>query len=144
MSFAKSIGAWASATEKRIDAVHKGSLEKLSMEMTRTVSEGGNVPLDTGNLYRSLAADNNAMPKTADGPFTGSNATAVIAKTRIDQPVWFGYQAGYARRMNFGFVGADSLGRVYNQNGYHFVERAISMWPQIVSETVQELKNANS
>lgn len=144
MSFAKSIGAWASATEKRIDAVHKGSLEKLATEMTRTVAEGGSVPLDTGNLYRSLMADNNSMPKTTDELSTGSNATAVIAKTRIDQPIWFGYQAAYARRQNFGFIGADALGRVYNQNGHHFVERAIAMWPQIVSETVQELKDANS
>lgn len=140
-SFASAIGKWASATEQRIDAVHKKSLEKLAVEMTRTRAEGGAVPFQTGNLYRSHTASLNGMPITSDGPFTGSNATAVIATMRIDQPIWMGYQAKYARRRNSGFVGADSLGRVYNENGAYFVERAINMWPQIVAAAVAEVRS---
>src|SRR5690554_7633666 len=72
-SFSETVGAWASATERRLSAVHKRAIEKLAMEMTRTRAEGGNVPVDTGNLYRSLLASTTAMPKTAEGPFAGSN-----------------------------------------------------------------------
>ena len=141
-SFAEAGGAWASATERRLSAVHKEAIEKLAMEMTRTRAEGGNVPVVTGNLYRSLLASTAGMPKTAEGPFAGSNVPSVIATLRMTDTVWLGYQAKYARRVNFGFVGADALGRVYNQQGAHFVERAIAMWPQIVREAVEEVKNA--
>jgi len=143
-SFAEAVGSWASATERRLSAVHKKAIEKLAMEMTRTRAEGGNVPVDTGNLYRSLLASTTAMPKTAEAPFAGSNAPSVIATLRLNDTLWLGFQAKYARRINFGFVGADALGRVYNQQGAHFVERAIAMWPQIVREAVEEVKNANS
>lgn len=140
-SFAESIGKWASETPKRIEAVHKTALEKLAMEMTRTKAEGGNVPYDKGNLYRSLTADPNGLPPISDQPATGSNATAVIATLSPYQPVYFGYTAAYARRMNYGLVGADSLGRVYNQPGNYFVERAVALWPQIVDEAVQEVRS---
>ena len=142
-SFAETIGKWASQTPKRIEAVHKRSLEKLAMEMTRTRAEGGTVPVDTGNLYRSLVASTSGMPKTSAQPSAGSNVNSVITTLRPNQPVWFGYTAAYARRMNFGFVGADSLGRAYNQQGNHFVERAVAMWPEIVSDAVQEVRNAS-
>lgn len=143
-SFSEAVGSWASATERRLSAVHKKAIEKLAMEMTRTRAEGGNVPVDTGNLYRSLLASTTAMPKTAEGPFAGSNVPSVIATLRLNDTLWLGFQARYARRINFGFVGADALGRVYNQQGAHFVERAVALWPQIVREAVEEVKNANS
>ena len=142
-SFAKTIGAWASSTPRRIEAVHKKAIEKLAMEMTRTKAEGGTVPVDTGNLYRSLLASTTAMPKTADAPFAGSNVPSVIATLRMNDTLWLGFQAKYAKRQNFGFVGADALGRVYNTPGNHFIERAVAMWPQIVREAVEEVKNAN-
>lgn len=143
-SFSEVVGAWASATPKRLSAVHKRSIEKLAIEMTRTKAEGGNVPVRSGNLYRSLLASTTAMPKTAEGPFPGSNVASVVATLRLNDTIWLGYQAKYARRVNNGFVGADALGRVYNQPGNYFVERAIAMWPQIVREAVEEVKNANS
>lgn len=140
-SFSSAIGSWASATEMRIGAVHKRSLEKLAMEMTRTRSEGGNVPVDTGNLYRSLVASTSGMPKTSSQPAAGSNVPSVIATLRINDTLWLGFQAKYAKRQEFGFVGSDALGRTYNQSGNHFVSRAIAMWPQIVSESVKEVQN---
>ena len=140
-SFSQQIGAWASATEERIDAVHKTALEKLALEMTRTKAEGGTVPFQTGNLSRSLTASTSGLPKTTGQPSTGSNANAVIATLRPGQAIWLGYQAKYARRMNYGFVGADALGRVYNQEGNHFVERAIGMWDQLVFQAVQEVRS---
>ena len=143
-SFSEAVGAWASATERRLSAVHKKAIEKLAMEMTRTRAEGGNVPVKTGNLYRSLLASTEAMPKTAEAPFSGSNVPCVIATLRMNDTLWLGFQAKYARRQEFGFVGADSMGRVYNTPGNHFVSRAIAMWPQIVRDAVEEVKNANS
>lgn len=138
VSFSKMIGEWASATEERLSAVHRRSVVLLAEEMVTTKGQGGRLPFDTGNLARSLLASTQAMPKNAAGPFPGSNVGVVAATLLPEQPVWLGFQARYARRMNSGFVGADSLGRVYDQAGNYFVEGAIAKWPQLVAQAVRE------
>lgn len=143
MSFAATIGKWASQTEERTTAVYRRSVELLAEEMTKTKPQGGRVPFLTGNLSRSLLASTAGMPPSAEGAasfYMGSNVGAVAATLKPDQPVWLGYQAIYARRRNYGFVGADSKGRVYNDPGSHFVEGAIASWQQIVDRAVKELK----
>ena len=138
VSFSKMIGDWAAATEERLSAVHRRSVVLLAEEMITTKGQGGRLPFDTGNLARSLLASTQAMPKIAAGPFPGSNVGVVAATLRPEQAVFIGFQAAYSKRRNFGFVGADSLGRVYNESGGHFVEGAIAKWPQIVAQAVRE------
>ena len=46
----------------------------------------------------------------------------------------------YARRVNDGFVGKDSLGRQYHQRGRHMVEQAIVETPEIARKTLEDLK----
>lgn len=139
-SFSEQVGAWASSTEKRIDAVYARSIELLAEEMSKTTKEGGKVPIDTGNLANSVQASTQSMPTTSDGPFTGSNVGIITATIRASHPVWIGYQAKYSRRINNGFVGADSRGRVYNQQGAHFVESAVANWSNIVETAVNEIR----
>lgn len=135
-----SIGEWAKQTQERIEAVHKRSVELLAEEMIRTKANGGRLPVDTGNLARSQLASQVAMPKTSEGPFSGSNVGAVVATMDVTKPIYIGWQTRYARRQNYGFVGADSLGRVYNQAGNYFLEGAISQWPQLVAAAVADVK----
>lgn len=142
LSFADQIGAWASQAEARVNAVRNRSIEILAAEMTKTRAQGGRVPFLTGNLARSILASTQGMPDQSEGPFPGSNVGLVTATLTADQPIWIGYQAVYARRMNYGFVGADSLGRVYNQSGYHFVEGAIAEWGNIVARAAKELQSS--
>lgn len=139
-SFSKVIGDWASQSEKRIDAVYSASITGLAEEMQRTRPEGGNVPFKTGNLANSLLASTSAMPPTSGGPFTGSNVGLVAATLKATQFVYLGYTARYARRQNSGYIGADSRGRVYNQSGAHFVEKAVAEWPNIVRKAVTQVK----
>ena len=141
-SFGAQIGEWAAKTPQRIQAVRKRSIELLAEDMTMTKPQGGLVPFDTGNLARSLLASTDGMPKTSDVPSIGSNVGVVVAVLEPTQVIWLGYQATYARRMNYGFVGADSKGRVYNQAGNHFVEGAIARWPQIVAQAAREAKDS--
>ena len=140
-AFSDQLSAWAKATEKRTEAVYRRSVELLAEEMTRTKANGGRVPVDTGNLYRSLLASTAGMPKTAEGPFPGFDIGAVTASLKLNQPVWLGYQAAYAARRNFGFVGTDSLGRKHNEGGDHFVEGAIAQWPQLVDQAAKEVES---
>jgi len=91
---------------------------------------------------RSLLASTSAMPDTgaADAQYVGQDIGSVTASLTTDQTVWLGYQAIYARRQNYGFVGEDSLGRTYNQEGAHFVEAAVAVWPTIVELVAEDIK----
>ena len=143
-SFESQIGAWAAKTEARMTAVYRRSVEMLADEMVKTVGNGGKLPFRTGNLARSLLASTSGMPmQGATGElFPGSNVGLVTAGLMLGEPIWIGYQANYARRMNFGFVGEDSLGRVYNTTGFHFVEHAIAQWPEIVANAAKEIQSS--
>lgn len=141
-SFADQIGAWADETEARTTAVYRRSVEMLGEEMTKTKPQGGRVPIDTGNLSRSVLASTAAMPKTSETPAAGSNVGAVAATLRTDQTVWIGWTSIYSWRQNYGFVGADSLGRVYNQAGNYFLEGAISEWQNIVNRAAAEIQKS--
>lgn len=141
LDFAKQIGAWASETQERLTAVHRRSVVLLGEEMITTKQQGGRLPFKDGNLMRSQLASKEAMPKTAAGPFTGSNVGVVAATLQPHEAIFIGMQARYARRRNYGFVGADKLGRVYNENGDYFVEGAIAKWPQLVAQAVREVKS---
>jgi hypothetical protein len=46
----------------------------------------------------------------------------------------------YARRIDEGFVGVDSLGRHYHQRGVHMVERTIAALPEIAAQVEKDLK----
>jgi len=113
--------------------------------MIRTKDDGGTLPKVTGNLARSLLAQIGSMPAQAQGAasfLAGEEVGLVAARAVLGDQVFLGYQAVYARRQNFGFVGADSLGRVYNQAGNGFVERALAMWPQLVDQAVRDVRGA--
>lgn len=140
-AFSDQLTAWAKATEKRTEAVYRRSVELLAEEMTRTKANGGRVPVDTGNLYRSLLASKQAMPRMAAGTFPGFDIGAITASLKMSEPVFIGWTANYSRRRNYGFVGADKLGRVYNESGDYFLEGAIAQWPQIVAQAAKEVES---
>ena len=141
--FSKNISDWVSQTVERIDAVHARSFELLGEELAKTKGEGGKLPFLTGNLARSLLASKQGMPNVADGPFAGSNIGLVAATLKANETVFVGYQAKYSFRQNYGYVGADSLGRVYNQQGHYFVEGAVAKWPEIVKAAVTDIKSSS-
>ena len=136
------IDSWTKETEQRMTAVWRQSIDDLADTMNKTRSNGGRLPHLTGNLMRSLLASTSAMPSTGgpDAKYSGQDVGLVTAGLQLDQTVWLGYQAIYARRLNYGFVGQDSLGRTYNQAGAHFVEGAIAEWPNIVRMAVSKIK----
>lgn len=141
-SFSDTVGAWINEVPERLDAAWRKSVEGLAEELTRTVGNGGRLPHRTGNLMRSLLASaSGPVPVGAPGQrYTGQDIGLVTAGMKMGDQVWVGFQANYAMRMNYGFHGPDSLGRVYNQEGFNFVERAIAMWTQIVQQAALDLE----
>src|SRR5690625_2982180 len=127
-SFAAEVGNWAKGAEDKLRDTRNRAIELLANDMRKTVRQGGRVPFQTGNLARSLRASSKAMPTSREGPFESQDIGIITATLPLNKRLWIGYQANYARRMNYGFVGQDSLGRSYNQAGYYFVEHAVSNW----------------
>ncbi|ULJ73595.1 hypothetical protein [Rhizobium gallicum] len=135
LSFAAQVGDWARAELERSEAVFQTAAQEVANEVRSPVSDGGRMPVDTGNLRRSLMASTASMPPIKEGAeqFNDSGVELIIAGAALGETVFLGFQAAYAARMNYGFVGQDSLGRTYNQAGYGFVDAVAQRWPQIVA-----------
>lgn len=128
---------WAGDKEALLTALLRGSVQELAKEASRTVNEGGRVPVRTGNLSRSVVVDNKP-PRVIEGLATGDYSLG-IANIKPGDTVYLGWQAKYARRQNYGFVGTDSLGRNYNQAGFGFAEATAAKWPAIVQAQAAKL-----
>lgn len=141
-SFSDQVSDWCRESERRMERAFQVSVGDLATEMARTKPNGGTVPVDTGNLARSLLGSKSAPPKTgdADEEYAGFDPGAFAAGLKLGQTAYLGYQAAYARRMNYGYVGTDSLGRTYDQKGNYFVERAVTMWPFIVAAAAAKVR----
>ena len=129
-------GEWAKETKARLDAVFRTSVQGLAAEMRKTGPNGGDVPVDTGNLVRSLLAVKGGLPPqgSPDAEYAAQDIGPVLLSVKAGDTVSLAWQAIYAHRQNYGFVGEDSLGRTYNQSGRGFLERAAAKWPQIVTK----------
>jgi len=142
-SFSKQVADANKRNLERIAAARRRAVTLLADEMTRTKPQGGRVPFLTGTLARSLVASVSGMPKTSAVPTPAAPVGLTVIGLPANQPVWLGYTVRYARRRNYGFIGADSLGRVYNEAGDYFVEGAMAEWPRIVRQAVQEVRRGS-
>jgi hypothetical protein len=129
VGFAASVDAWAKASQQRMRAVFRESAQRLANEVRVPVAAGGNMPVKTGNLRRSLRGSTAAMPrlgeqgaKYEDG---SAQVTLAIAGAELGQTIYLGFQANYAP---------------YMENRYQFVGLAAQRWQDIVRESVTELK----
>lgn len=128
---------WAGATTQGLTALLRNSVQELARDASTTIPNGGRVPVKTGNLARSVVVSNKP-PTVIEGLATGDYSLG-IAAIKPGDTVYIGWQAKYSRRLNYGFVGADSLGRVYNQAGYGFAEATAAKWPAIVAAQAAKL-----
>lgn len=135
-SFSATVKQFTIDAEENTTLIFRDAAYKLSREVVRTKSSGGFLPHDVGNLGRSFSASTTDMPKVDKNAmdYGPSNVEFVIAGVEAGDTLYMGFQAAYAPRMNYGFVGTDSLGRTYNQTGNYFVENAGAKWQQFVTE----------
>jgi hypothetical protein len=128
---------WGGRTVAGLTALLRNSVQELACEASTTIPNGGRVPVKTGNLARSVVVDNKP-PQVIEGLAKGDFSLG-IANIKPGDTIYIGWQAKYSRRLNNGFVGADSLGRVYNQSGYGFAEATAAKWPAIVQRQAAKM-----
>jgi hypothetical protein len=91
-------------------------------------------PVDTGFLRASWTIVNADNVQGMDG--SPASALEAVANLRLGDRIMLVNPAPYAMRINFGFVGEDSLGRHYDQKGRHMVEQTIAEMPEISRQAV--------
>ena len=130
---------WTKKTEKRIDAVLKDATQSVVAVAQQTKAKGGRMPVITNNLRDSLQS---SIAGGASGEGKSSHILVAPQMKGGDLATftWGNSEYPYARRVNNGFTGADSLGRNYSQVGAHFVEGAVDQWPAIVRASIAKAK----
>lgn len=142
--FLKSVNKWTRETEERsTDALRNGALDFYDALADAT-------PVDTGNLRNSLVAHVNGDAAMVTG--AGNEASEIASRSGYNQSIAnimsaklgdkisFVYHATYARRLNYGFVGFDRLGRFYNQSGRFWIEAVGSRYRTIMRAAATRLK----
>ena len=135
-SFAKQVLQFNAEAKENASLILRTAVDSLHKEIARPKSSGGNLPFDTGNLGRSIEVSTVAFPEVdqEEREYTAPDVSFMLNGVKYGDPVYIGVRAIYGPRMNWGFVGQDSLGRNYNQAGNYFVERGGAMWPSLVKE----------
>jgi hypothetical protein len=135
-SFSDQVLKFNAEAKENSSLILRTAVDSLHKEIARPKSVGGNLPFDTGNLGRSIEVSTVAFPDVdqTEIEYGAQDVSFTINGVEFGDPVYIGVRAVYGPRMNYGFVGQDSLGRNYNQSGNYFVERGGQMWPSLVKE----------
>lgn len=139
--FASQVDEWVQQSEKRINAVFRLSTQKVISLMQ------SNVPYRDGFLRTSLVVLVNQKPPAADksqadgmGQYTDAYMQMQIAGAVSGDRIVAAYTMNYARRLEYGFTGTDSLGRTYAQPPIGWTRAASAKWKECVAEAVAEAK----
>lgn len=135
-SFTASVAAFRDKTKQGMRDVFAEAVQDVLEAAQRPKARGGRMPVDTGNLRNSLASGLNG---TFGAP-SPDGYIVTLSQLEIGDIAQFAWTAPYARRMELGFFGADSLGRTYEQPGNHFVGAAAAQWPQFVAAWAAKVK----
>lgn len=128
--FTAQIGDWARQSQARALAVLKDATQTVANDIRIPKSRGGHMPVDTGNLRRSLTISKVEMPrpptdKKREFADSSGNITLTIASLKIGETIYLGFQANYASIQE-------------NLNG--FVRLTVQRWPEIVAASAKKLQ----
>lgn len=96
------------------------------------------------SLNSTSSSSNSKNDKT--GSTTLGDMVAIISGSEIGDTIYFLNQAVYAMRVEYGFVGTDSLGRKYtaendfNANGRGYVRNTVAQADRIARETLARIR----
>jgi hypothetical protein len=138
--FSNAVNKWTKETEERIDRAKKAGLKDFRDALLVAT------PIDTGNLRASLQTS--PQGGITAGPYQEygsdyniSSSNAVIDSLPPDGRVSFVYRAPYARRLEYGFTGVDSIGRHYNQAGRFWIKHTSARFVSIMRAAATRFKN---
>lgn len=137
-TFTAAIDKWAEKARADTRAVAIVSIQDLNEEVV------ARTPVLTGFLRGSWYAGLNGIPTgTGNLDPSGGGVIArvnlITANLKLGDVYFMVNNAVYAKRMENGFVGQDSLGRTYNQPGRAFVRATLNEAPRIAQAAAQRV-----
>lgn len=145
-SFSRQVNKWTLATEQRSEDAFRNGLLDFYDELRAAT------PVDTGNLRDAWVASDGGRVQMVTGPGDTSGqssnrsgisqSVAAISSAKLGDKISFMNYATYFLRLERGFVGPDSLGRVYSQPGRWFAARVGAQYRSIMRRAATRLKMA--
>ena len=123
LEFSLAVEKWVEKAKGQSDA----AFQATALDAVNTVKSL--TPVKTGFLRANwtVIRNNDPMPM----PARVQSPEAVIAQLRIGDMMLIVNPVVYAARVEYGFVGDDSLGRHYDQKGVGMMQQTIAMLPEI-------------
>jgi hypothetical protein len=150
--FSNQIGKLIDGYKGRMDAlVQTATFDLFETIVKRTPGPGNSIQKKPapgtptgflrGSWYVSIGSDSGASKGRPDpsGGVTIASINAGLSKAKAGDTIYFLNAAKYALRLEFGFVGTDSLGRTYNQAPRSFVRSSAAEFPKILAEAAQRI-----
>lgn len=129
--FSEDVSRWAIRMGARADLF----VQVLAMEATNRVKQL--TPVRTGFLRSNWTVIRRGDAEPVAGAV--ADASKAIATIKAGDIVTIINPTRYARRIEYGFVGADSLGRTYHQQGHHMMTQTIAELPSIAQHVTNTL-----
>lgn len=126
--FSASVERWVRQAKGRSEAAFRA----MGMEAGGRVKEL--TPVVTGFLRANWLDTIDVDVEMKPG--WGKNLGEAIAQAKIGDTIYILNPVVYARRIEYGFVGEDSLGRRYNQPGRGMVQQVLAELPEIAESAV--------
>jgi len=139
---------WVYETEGLLKAIIQQSIQNLVIEMQTTRFNGGLNRIDQGwhiasfqiNLNGEPQAPTRLAPEGAAPGWAVNEVALIINGFELGDTIVGSYGMIYSNRLEYGFTGMDSRGRVYNTPAYGFVRSAAQNWPSIVAAAQNEVR----
>lgn len=151
--FSTQIGKLTDAYKNKMDDLVRAATFDLFETIVKTTPGPGNsiqkkpapgTPTGflRGSWYVSIGDNPGGEKKGRPDPSGGATIASInagLTKAKAGDTIYFLNAAKYALRLEFGFVGTDSLGRYYNQAPRAFVRGAAAQFPRILAEAAQRI-----
>lgn len=141
--FSAAVNKWTKETEQRSTEAFQMGVLDFFLHLRNTT------PIDTGFLRSSLTLGKNGNVPSGPNAEYGSvqndvQALGVIETLKLGDRVTMVYNATYARRLEYGFTGYDSLGRFYDQAGRFWITAAGKKYVSIMRAAASRLRNSTA
>ena len=135
MTFTAEVDRWVQKARRNVNAVITGGIEEIARQTEEKT------PKVTGRLARGWVISLNTPPRGQTGRFAQIVSTLKVTGYSAGDTIYFGNTEPYSRRVELGFVGADSMGRRYNQRGRFMLTTTLANANNIFEQVARRVAN---
>ena len=131
VDFAVSVRKWVDKAKDRSNEAFRATATDALARVKELT------PVVTGYLRANFV--DSMDPQAVRDPSMAPTEGLAIAKARIGDVVFIVNPVIYARRVEYGFIGEDGLGRSFSQRGRGMVQQVVVELPEIAAQAVRRI-----